>query len=257
MSNNLAYKHSGAFGDLIYSLAIAKHFGPGRFYLHLEQLNWIGQYYYGSPPNPFHQGRLTSEDFKYMETFMLAQDYITDFQPMSKSAEITHNLDKFRPLFVSHPGNYVDIYATAFGISDPKILQALRNTPWLKASPKREQARSVVINRTARWCPRILSGQWDQWRSEGVEDASIFVGLPEEHREFQKSTGWLIPRADTPTMLDLAQLISGADLFIGNQSVALSLAIGLGKTVYCEARDDLPLERNECFFPDNELITYF
>ena len=255
---SIAYKHSGTFGDLIYSLPIARYFGAGKFYLHLDQINWIGRHYYNVPaPAAYHQGRMTEQDFQYMYTFMRSQEYITDFAIMDQYAEVTHNLDRFRDLFVKHPGNYVDTYADAFGITDTAVKKALRDTPWLKADPKTLDDRTVVINRTQRWTPRNLSGQWDQWRSEGVEESSIFLGLTEEHKEFQKITGWTIPLADTPTMLDLAQLISGADLFIGNQSVALSLAIGLGKTVYCEARDDLPMERNECFFPDNELITYF
>lgn len=254
---SIAYKHSGAFGDLIYSLPIARHTGPGKFYLHLDQINWIGKHYYGSPPNPFHQGRLTQQDFEYMQTFMEAQSYITEFKIMDQSAEITHNLDKFRPLFVKHPGNYVDIYATAFGITDPAEQKILRNTPWLTAEPRIIDDRTVVINRTARWTPRVLSPQWNTWREEGVEDNSIFVGLEEEHLAFQKATGWTIPWAQTGSMLELAQIIAASDLFIGNQSQALALAFGLGKDIYCEHRDDLPLERNECYFPDRENVVYF
>jgi len=253
----IAYKHSGAFGDLIYSLPIAQHFGAGRFYLHLDQINWIGQHYYGSPPNPFHAGRLTETDFAYMKTFMESQSYITEFLVMDRSAEITHNLDKFRPLFVGHPGNYVDIYATAFGITDPGLQKTLRTTPWITAEPKVIDDRTVVINRTARWCPRQLSSQWATWKAEGVEDSALFVGLREEHQAFQKATGWTIPWAETASMLELAQIIAGADLFIGNQSQALALAFGLGKDIYCEHRDDLPLERNECYFPDRENVVYF
>jgi hypothetical protein len=58
-------------------------------------------------------------------------------------------------------------------------------------------------------------------------------------------------------MLELASVIAGADQFIGNQSVALSLAIGLGVNYACEARQDLPLERNECYFPQHPNGDYF
>jgi hypothetical protein len=252
-----AYKHSGAFGDLIYGLPIVKHFGAGKFYLHLDQINWIGQHYYGSPPNPFHAGRLTQGDFAYMKTFMESQGYITEFRVMDRSAEITHNLDKFRPLFVGHPGNYVDIYATAFGITDPLEQRQLRTTPWITAKSRVIDDRRVVINRTQRWIPRQLSPQWDTWKAEGVEDSAVFVGLQQEHEAFAKATGWSIPWHRTDSMLELAEIIAGADLFIGNQSQALALAIGLGQEIYCEHRDDLPLERNECFFADLSTITYF
>ena len=252
------FKHSGATGDLIYSLALMKHFGGGEFYLHLNQIDWIGQHYYGSKPNLFHQGRMTQKDFEYMRSFMLAQDYITDFKVMDQSTEITHNLDRFRPLFVGHPGNYVDIYATAFGITDPGTQSLMRNTAWLTVpTPRIVEDRPVVINRTARWIPSELSQQWAIWREEGLESKSIFVGLPEEYELFAKTTGWDIPDHETPTMLDLAQTIAGSKMFIGNQSQALALAIGLGVDFCCEARRDLPIERNECYFPKHPKGQYF
>ena len=252
------FKHSGAFGDLIYSLPMVKRFGPGEFYLHLNQIDWVGKHYYGSAPNPFHQGRLTQADFDYMKTFMEAQAYITKFDIMTSYTEIRYNLDRFRTLFVGHPGNYVDIYARAFGITEPEEQTLLRNTLWITVpNPRVVDGRTVVINRTSRWLPRQLSTQWAEWKTQGFENKSIFVGLPNEHEAFKTATGWDIPRADTPTMLDLAEVIAGSDLFIGNQSVALSLAIGLGKTVYCERRDDLPIERNECCGFNPEITTYF
>jgi hypothetical protein len=57
--------------------------------------------------------------------------------------------------------------------------------------------------------------------------------------------------------LDVANIIKGVGTFIGNQSVALSLAIGLGVEFYCEARRDLPTERNECYFPKQPGGRYF
>ena len=253
-----SYKHSGAFGDLIYSLAVARYLGQGKFYLHLNQINWIGQHYYGSQPDPVHQGRLRESDYLFMRDLMLAQPWITDFTPLDGQAEITHNLDRFRPLFVGHPGNYVDIYSVAMGITDPSIRQKIRTEPWLTvASPRKISGKPVVINRTARWLPPTLSPQWAQWRDQGWEDQSIFVGTEQEHELFQKATGWQIPYRKTRTMLELAEVIAGADEFVGNQSVALALAIGLGQKFHCEHRRDLPLERNECYFPNQKDGNYF
>lgn len=248
-----SYKHSGAFGDLIYGLAVAQHLGPGRFYLHLNQINWIGQHYYGSAPNPVHQGRLTESDYEFMRDFMLAQDYITEFKILDSSAEITHNLDRFRPAFVGHPGNYVDIYCQTFGIKED-----LKNIPWLSVeNPKQIDGRTVVINRTSRWLPPTVSDQWQQWREQDWESRAVFIGLPEEYDSFQKAVGWDIPGYTAENMLDLAEIIAGSEEFIGNQSVALSLAVGLGKKFNCEYRRDLPLARNECYFPNHPNGAYF
>ena len=252
------FKHSGAFGDLIYSLPIVKHFNGGEFYLHLNQIDWIGQHYYGSPPNPFHQGRMTQQDFEYMKSFMLAQSYITKFDIMRQDTEITHNLDKFRLPFVGHPGNYIDIYSSVFGLNESAALTA-RSTAWLTVPEVRQiKNRPVVINRSLRWIPGSPGKQWNIWQQEGMEDQAIFVGLPEEHAAFQKATKWTIPHISTNSMLEVAELIAGSEKYIGNQSQGLALAIGLGvKEINCEARVDMPLERNECYFPDMINIKYF
>ena len=251
------FKHSGALGDLIYSLPIVKHFGGGEFYLHLNQIDWIGQYYYGSPPNPFHQGRMTQQDFEYMKSFINAQEYITKFDVMTNQTEITHNLDRFRVPFVGHPGNYVDIYSSVFNLTAEQA-NAARTTPWLTVpNPRVIEGRTIVVNRTSRWTPPQLSPLWAEWKASGIEQKAVFVGLPDEYEAFKLTVGWDIPHVVTPTMLDLAEVIAGAEAFIGNQSQCLALAIGLGKKYACEQRRDLPQDRNECYFPGQPNSSYF
>jgi hypothetical protein len=85
----------------------------------------------------------------------------------------------------------------------------------------------------------------------------VFVGLPQEYAAFTKSIGWDIPYTATDSMQDLAEVIAGADTFIGNQSQALALAVGLGiEDIIVEARIDMPMERNECFFPKMQNVRY-
>lgn len=252
------FKHSGAFGDLIYSLPIVKHFGGGEFYLHLDQLNWVGQHYYGSAPNPFHKGRMTAKDLESLRPLLEAQDYITRVDSLDPSStEITHNLDKFRVPFVGHPGNYVDIYADVFGIKDPEVKSRLRNEAWLTVPEvKTVEGRTIAVNRTHRWIAPTLPEEWTTWKEEAAKEC-FFLGLPDEYEKFIKDTGWDIPYVETQNLLEMAQYIAGADQYIGNQSVGLALAIGLGAQYLCEIRRDLPAERNECFFPLHPFGEYF
>jgi ADP-heptose:LPS heptosyltransferase len=176
-----------------------------------------------------------------------------------RTSEITHNLDNFRPLFIQHPGNYVNVYCLANRILDTAVIEQLRNTAWLTVpSPKVVEGRDIVINRTARWLPPTLSPIWKDWEAQGVPDRAVFIGLPAEHAEFNKALGWNIPHQPTTTLLEVAEYIAGANVFIGNQSVALSVAIGLGHPdIWCEARRDLPITRNECYFEMHPGIHYF
>lgn len=250
---NKKFKHSGTMGDLLYSMALVRHLGGGSYYLHQNQVDWIASYYYRAEPHPFHKGRMNDSDREFMQTFIEAQAYITEFRALDpKQDEVTHNLDLFRPLFVGHPGNYVDMYASIWGITDPQTLAEIRNTPWFTVSqPRRLEGIEFVVNRTERWVNPEPHPAWAQWREEGVDQRSVFVGLPEEYQRFRSQTGWRTEYYPTKTMLDLAEVIAGADQFIGNQSQCLALAIGLGTPWICETRLDLPLERNECYFPDH------
>lgn len=252
------YKHSGTFGDLIYSLPIVKQLGGGKFYLHLDQINWIGQHYYGSTPVSFHQGRMTQKDFLFMRDFMLAQEYITDFDVLDpKTTEITHNLDRFRTLFVGHPGNYVDIYSMTFGI-EQHLWSQLRNQPWLTVpEPKKLSGKTIVINRSERWISPETQEDWTRLQEQELVDTTVFVGLAQEHQLFQEFVGFDIDYHPTADLLELAQVIAGCEQFIGNQSLCLSLAIGLGQEFVCELRRDLPQERNECYFPNHPRGQYF
>lgn len=247
------FKHSGVFGDLLYSLPIVQRYGGGDFYLHLGQVDAIGQHYYGIWPHPQHQGRMNHQDLDYMRDFMLAQDYITGFDALPEGFVVDYDLDQFRTIFVDHPANYISIYAWMFGIVDAYNLWM---TPWLTV-PEPRRIASVVINRTDRSLPPVLSPAWQEWREQGIEQEAIFVGLEHEHDLFQKTTGYNIPYVKTQTMLELASIIAGADVFIGNQSQALALAQGLGVKHNAELRRDLPLERNECYFPGQPWANYF
>lgn len=254
-----SYKHSGTAGDLIYSLPIVKHTGGGKFYLHLDQINWMGKHYYGVEPPPYHESRMNQNDYIFLKPLLEAQDYISSCEILDpKKTEITHNLDRYRTAFVGHPGNYVDIYADTFGFTNTEVKKSLRQTPWLQVKePTIIADRDIVVNRTGRWLPPTLSPIWLDWQQQGLEDRSVFIGLPEEHLAFQTATGWSIPYQKTNDALEMAQIIAGASNFIGNQSMALSIAIGLGVQFWCEARRDLPIERNECYFSEQPGGNYF
>lgn len=260
MKSTRKFKHSGTLGDIVYSLALVKYFGGGDFYLHLGQIDWIAQHYYGTQSDTFHQGRMTEKDFEFMEDFMLAQDYITDFKILEpKTTEITNNLDRFRPLFVGHPANYIATYCMAFNITDPTIINQIGEGPWLRVlNPKTISGKTIVVNRTPRgFSPPGCNPVWTQWKNEGIDQKSIFVGLPDEYIEFKKLTNWDLEYYPTKNMLELAEVIAGCEQFLGNQSVALSIAQGLRVPYAYETRRDLPMDRNESYFTNHADGKYF
>lgn len=247
-------------GDLIYGLSIMRYFGGGEFYLHLHQVDWIGQHYYGAAPTEFHRGRMTEQDLESLRPLLESQSWCTRVAALDPgSTEITHDLDRFRPIFRGHPGNYIDCYCQAFGISDFVQRTAIRTTPWITGlEPLRDPDRPIVVNRTDRWQNPQSRSIWQSWLEEGRDEDSLFVGTEQEYERFREFSGWRwIRYQPTRDCLELAQWILGAGQFVGNQSLALSLAVAQGVCYACEARADLPRERNECWFPDQPGGEYF
>jgi hypothetical protein len=107
-----------------------------------------------------------------------------------------------------------------------------------------------VINRTFRYrCPHG-TGTWQNLLEQAnITHNGIFVGTQDEHEDFEKSTGFRVNYYPVQDFKELADVIAGADLFMGNQSAAYSIAMGLGKASVLETIKIKPLANNECYFP--------
>ena len=80
-----------------------------------------------------------------------------------------------------------------------------------------------------------------------------FVGLKDEFDAFVRSTGGmgLVTYMHTCSLLEVAALIKGSDLFIGNQSCPCWIAMGLGHRMIQETHDfihDSIVERESARF---------
>ena len=242
----MIYKHSGTFGDLIYSLSVVKKLGNGIFTIALDNIErTVAEYgYRPDEVDPMHKGRFTVADFDLLEPFLIRQSYINEVKRWQGSHDI--DLDKFRGvLFRGFEGNYVQAYHRTFNL--PFTEQDIKD-PWLEADPKKIAA--IVINRTFRYrCP-VGTGTWQNLLDQAnITQNGIFVGNEDEYVDFVKSTGFRVDRYPVKDFKELADVIAGADLFMGNQSAAYSIAMGLGKSSILETIKIKPLANNECYFP--------
>jgi hypothetical protein len=249
----MIYKHSGTFGDLIYGLSVVKKMGSGTVAIALDNLeSCVAQYgYRPDEVDPMHKGRFTAGDFNLLESFLRRQSYITDVRPWEGSHDV--DLDRFRGvLFRGFEGNYVQAYHMTFGLPfTPEVLQE----SWLEADTN--TIAPIVINRTFRYrCPNGTNAWQNMLAESNIAQNGIFVGNDDEHKDFVKSTGFNIPYYPVKNFKELADVIAGADLFMGNQSAAYSIAMGLGKSAVLETIKIKPLQNNECYFP-REGVSYF
>lgn len=243
------YKHSGTLGDLIYSLYMVKKMGGGLYQVALENIeNCVAKYgYRPEDVDPQHKGRFTFRDYEMLRPLLKRQSYINEvgtWTPGTPDPDV--DLDHYRSvLYRTFEGNILQAYHIAF---DVPFMMTDYDTPWLEADEI--ETKPIVVSRSARYRPP--NGE-EGWRGivadANLEENAIFVGTPKEHADFVKTFGIAIEYRPVNDFLELASIINGAELFVGNQGFAYSMAIGLGKSTVLEINKLVPMTMNECFFP--------
>ena len=91
--------------------------------------------------------------------------------------------------------------------------------------------RPIVIHRSHRY-----RNQWFPWPKVYMKYAglAVFVGMSDEHDNFCHEVG-PIPYHPTADYLELARVIAGAKLFIGNQSTPYAMAEAMKQNAILEA----------------------
>lgn len=232
----------GSFGDTLYSLNMVKILGGGNMYVKLDAMDEYARTYLGAPNAGPQSGRYTQKDYDILEPLLKAQDYL-DTVAVWKDEKFDYDFsDHFKFHFINgHKGNQTECYALTQGmnIHDPELKKKLLFEPWLTpVKPVHIPGKPIVVNRTVRYLYGAPSDEWYEWVDNGLGDYGVFVGSEKEHADFEDMFKVKIEYRKTNDLLELAQVIQGCEQFIGNQSVGLSIAIGLGKSYRCEVRKD-------------------
>lgn len=235
----LGFKHSGDRGDLIYSLPAMRYLGGGTLYL---------------DPNP--PGRAILEDgslslFNYAKIesiipLMKEQEYVLDVKFWSGEA-VEYDFDRFRSRFNLMHYNLSDAHLELFNIPVSE-----RNRAWLRVKKPIKLDYEIIVARSPRYQNWRIN-----WRAlyPFIEGRAAFVGHPIEHARFQDACGSL-PYVQTNNMLELAQVIAGCNLFIGNQSSPYAMAEGMKKNCILEVCPYVPnclFNRPNCFHLHNSV----
>jgi hypothetical protein len=184
---------------------------------------------YGYRPedvDPQHRGRFTYQDYQCLAPLLKRQSYIEQVGTWTPgTAEPDVDLDHYRSvLYRTFEGNILQAYHIAF---NQQFLMTDYDTPWLEADVI--TTKPIVVSRSMRYRPP--NGE-DGWRNivtdADLESNAVFVGTAKEHADFVKTFGIAIEYRPVADFLELASIINGAELFVGNQGFAYSMAIGLG-----------------------------
>lgn len=202
----MRFSHSGDIGDIIYSLPTIKKLGGGNVFLKTKTID-----------KPF-KTKFNENSFKIIKPLLESQDYIKSVN-IYNGEKIDYDLDIFRYFSDLSFTNLAEIYTNIFAL-DKNII----NKKWLNV--KANKKHPVIINKTNRY----LNGGEDYngiIETYGKENCA-FVGLESEYRDFIKKHK-NIDYIQTNNLLELAQIIKGCSIFVGNQSSPYAIAEGLKK----------------------------
>ena len=219
------FHHTGDWGDVIYSLPTVKALGGGVMFL--------------SDDNKFpyprrSRERVTADWVNNISPLLMEQPYIervhyTHGLPFSTD----YDLNKFRlPWSKTGPDSLAPIWRLhlkAFGVDYPE------DKPWLSVrNPISIADRPIVVSRSPRY--RNLHFPVIHLARE-YGDKMLFVGNEREFAGFHNLMAAVGKKAEwyrTENLLELARIIAGAKVFIGNQSAPMAIAMGLCKNVIQE-----------------------
>ena len=216
------FGHSGDLGDVIYALPTLKAAGGGILFLyHRDGKTWHG---------------MTPEKAASLRSLLILQPYVTDvvFCPEGRPPDAPdHDLNGFRDHW--QPGrNLADMHLATHGFGSE-----LRESAWL-AVDRPQHAADVIICRSGRYHSERFP--WNRV-FEAYASRACFAGTEQEHQDFCESVG-RISHVVTRDLLELARVIAGSRLFIGNQSCPAAIAEGLKHPMILEVYSPLA---NCCF----------
>lgn len=220
--------HSGDLGDIIYGLLTIQALGGGK--LILGHQHGMGM-----------REPMTPARFDLIRDLLVIQPKVSAVEYSQAVPESCVNLNVFRRHVEAQDGNLprtlADAQLLTFGLP-----RANPRKPWLNVDTHWVLPdKPIVVNRTARY--RDPHFQWKMLvRRYGAR--MFFVGLEEEWKDFC-DVAEKIEYVPTTNLLEVARLIAGAKVFIGNQSVGYAIAEGFKKNNLQESRPEWP----DCLFP--------
>jgi hypothetical protein len=219
-------KHSGNAGDIIYALPAIYALSKGKPVHLLLQLNQKGVY--GKEGHPLGNVMLDQNMFNMLAPLLLAQPGIHGCT-VFKDEPFDYDLDYFRYYpFQLFKGNISHWYYWVFAI------HADTWNPWLKVKADESFEESIVIARSKRYnAPGIDYSFLEQYPN------LVFLGVKEEYDSIKKQIPSIVwhPVND---FLEMASVIEGSKLFIGNQSFPFAIAEALKTKRLLEVYYDSP-----------------
>lgn len=227
------FLHNGDIGDVIASLPVIRHLGGGKVV-----------FTQGRNPRPFAAGA------KALENLLLAQDYIKAVEWKKTPGIPDYDFTMFRYNQKRDNRSLAHEQSSHIGVTNPDM------RPWLAAMPSPISKGRVIVSRSARYQNKAFP-----WKKVGEHygEKLAFIGHEDEHRALQAELGRRLERYVVRDFMDIAELIAGSELFIGNQSSPCWVAMALGHPLIQETNPHIKnsmVRRPNAQFVDKGLVIF-
>jgi len=215
----LSFKHKPKMGDIIYSLPLIKYLGGGILYLDIVSEHFPGE------------EEIWKKNYKWLIPLIEIQPYIGNVK-IYEGEDFDFDLDYY--MDTTHLVQYDEVSI----VDNHFIAQNMEPIPykkWLTAGNKSTKEFIVVANSDNHHDDDV-----DYFRLLKDKDY-VFVGTKSEAQEFEDRSGVkCVKFYETSDALKLAMIINKCKYFIGNQSLPLAIALGLGKKCFVEQSPTYP-----------------
>ncbi len=202
------FTHRGDMGDVLYSLPAMRAFLGTGSVRNAGILRLL--------PARFTSRRMSPAMVEAMRPLLELQPYVERAEFGGANGNLALDIWRGR-VWPRHKLNLADVHLHFLGLPYEHS-----HSPWLRVDEVNPIA-AVVIHRTTRYHnPRF---PWRAVVKKYGRDA-VMVGFPEEHEVFCEAFGH-VSYYSTADLLELARVIAGSRLFIGNQSTPAAIAEGL------------------------------
>jgi ADP-heptose:LPS heptosyltransferase len=225
--NSISFLHSGHLGDIINSLPLIKEISKTKkCILHIQSNKKIINNL--EKNHPFGNLYLNSNAVKKLIPLLKEQKYLENVYEYKKTP-VDVDLDFFRDLGLNFNIDSVRWYFHLAGIHCDLI------DPYILVEKHKSISNKIIILRSLRRQNKFINYNFlNNYKN------LLFIGLKEEYISLRRD----LPSLDyynSENFLELAQIISGCKLFIGNLSFGYALAEAIKVPRLLESQPDFPL----------------
>ncbi len=214
----LSVKHSGAAGDIIYSLPALLSLRSVHQIDHVTYYLQLNEPHDYVAPHPLGKVLLDASFAAKLKPLLLTQPYIDAVeiysgQPLQVDFDLVRRIG-LNPCTYSVPRWYfLFVAGTNWDVGKP----------WLQVEPDPRFRDYALVGRNARLrSPHIRYDFMNEFA-----DRLVFVGVQEEYEEFRAHCPRCTRFYEAPDFLELARILAGCKFFAGNQGLLYTLAEAL------------------------------